>query len=105
MIDDTIITRAGELLAAAAPAGSTIILFGSYARGEAHEDSDLDFVVIEPEVRGKASEMVRLRDALDPLEVPADVVVASRHDAEKWGRTPGTVLFDALADGRVLART
>jgi uncharacterized protein len=105
VIDESAITRAGELLAAAAPAGSTIILFGSHARGGADEHSDLDFVVIEPEVSARAAEMVRLRDALDPLEIAADVVVVSREHAEGWGRVPGTVLFDALNEGRVLART
>jgi predicted nucleotidyltransferase len=105
VIDESAITRAGELLAAAAPAGSTIILFGSRARGGADEHSDLDFVVIEPEVTARAAEMVRLRDALDPLEIAADVVVVSREHAEGWGRVPGTVLFDALNEGRVLART
>lgn len=105
VIDESAITRAGELLAAAAPVGSTIILFGSYARGGADEHSDLDFVVIEPEVSSRATEIVRLRDALDPLEISADVVVVSREHAEGWGRVPGTVLFDAPTEGRVLART
>ena len=41
----------------------------------------------------------------DPLEIAADVVVVSREHAEGWGRVPGTALFDALTEGRVLART
>ena len=105
MTNDQTIVRATELLAAAAPPGSTIILFGSHSRGEADEASDFDFLVIEPEVCGRAQEMVRLRDALDPLGVAADVVVTSREDADGWGQIPGTMVFAALNEGRVLART
>lgn len=34
----------------AAPPETRVILFGSHARGEANEHSDLDFLVIEPSV-------------------------------------------------------
>jgi hypothetical protein len=49
--------------------------------------------------------MVRLRNALDPLRVAADVVVVPRKYAEEWGDVPGTMLHDALTEGRVLAET
>jgi len=49
MIDEATINKAVELLQQAAP-DATIILFGSGARGEAKEDSDLDFLVVEPSV-------------------------------------------------------
>ncbi|WP_363319324.1 nucleotidyltransferase domain-containing protein [Accumulibacter sp.] len=37
-----------------------VILFGSYARGTADDDSDLDLMVIEREVPDKAAEHIRL---------------------------------------------
>ncbi len=49
--------------------------------------------------------MVRLRGALDPLRVAADVVVLAREYVEEWGEVPGTMLHDALTEGRVLAET
>ena len=52
-----------------------IVLFGSYASGDAREDSDLDLLVIEPQVDDRAQEMVRLRRLLRPLRIPADVLV------------------------------
>ena len=67
MIDRAMISEAAKLLLQAAPTGSEVILFGSHARGDATPDSDLDFLVVEPEVKSKHSEMVRLRDALRPL--------------------------------------
>lgn len=100
-----IVDRAGRLLAAAAPPESKVILFGSHGRGDASSDSDFDFLVIEPSVASKAAEMVRLRAALDPLRVAADVVVVPREYVDQWGDVPGTLIHDALAEGRVLAET
>ncbi len=78
-----------------------MILFGSYARGDARDDSDLDFLVVEPELRARREEMARLRLALRPLRVPADVLVVSSTTYEIWADTPGTVLYEAAREGRV----
>jgi uncharacterized protein len=102
MIDQATISNAARLLLQAAPAGSEVILFGSHARGDATPDSDLDFLVVEPEVKSKRAEMVRLRDSLRPLRVPADVLVTSRAVFEDWRDTPNNVLFEAWTEGRPL---
>jgi len=101
MIDQATIADAVRLLLEAAPAGSEVILFGSHARGDAGPDSDLDFLVIEPQVTSKHQEMVRLRDVLRPLRVPADVLVTSRGVFEAWRETPNNVLYEAWKEGRV----
>ncbi len=101
MIDQATISEAVKLLLKAAPAGSEVILFGSHARGDAVPDSDLDFLVVEPNVHSKHAEMVRLRDALRPLRVPADVLVTSRAIFEDWRDTPNNVLFQAWTEGRL----
>jgi predicted nucleotidyltransferase len=100
-----IVDRAGRLLADAAPPESKVILFGSHGRGDATADSDFDFLVIEPSFASKAKEMVRLREALDPLRLAADVIVVTREYVDEWGEVPGTMLHDALTEGRVLAET
>ena len=100
MIDEAIIEEAVEMLQRAAP-GATIILFGSYARGDGREESDVDFLVVEPNVKARREEMVRLRDALRPLRIPVDVLVVSRKTYEAWADTPGTILYDAAKEGRV----
>lgn len=99
------VDRAGRLLADAAPPESKVILFGSHARGDADADSDFDFLVIEPSVTSKAKEMVRLLAVLEPLRVAADVVVVPREYVEEWGDVPGTLIHDAMREGRVLAET
>ena len=102
IIDQEQIRRAGELLRQAAPPGSGIYLFGSHARGDARPDSDVDFLVVEPEVTDQHGEMVRLRDALRPLRLPADVVVTSRQVFEAWRDTPNNLLHEAACEGRAL---
>jgi predicted nucleotidyltransferase len=102
MIDEVTIFKAAGLLLRAAPPGSEVILFGSHARGNATADSDLDFLVVEPELKAKHSEMVRLRDVLRPLHVPVDVLVTSRTAFEEWRNTPNNVLFEAWTEGRPL---
>jgi predicted nucleotidyltransferase len=79
-----------------------ILLFGSYGRGDAREDSDLDLLVIESRVVDRASAMVRLRRALRPLRLPVDVLVCSTADVERWGRQPGSALYWALREGKTV---
>lgn len=101
--DETLITEAGRRLAKVAP-DADIIVFGSRARGEAHPDSDLDLLVIEPEFRLRGKEYVRLRKELRGLDVAVDLLVYRRSEAEKWREVPGTFLYDVLREGRVLVR-
>jgi predicted nucleotidyltransferase len=101
MISEDTIQRAVELLKGAA-APSRIILFGPYARGDARENSDLDFLVTQPLVTARRREMARLSEVLHPLRVPADVLVTSDGVFEHWRNIPGTVLYEANKEGKVL---
>jgi predicted nucleotidyltransferase len=101
-VDDTLISEAGRRLAAAAP-DAQVILFGSHARGEANPHSDVDFLVVQPEVANEAEESVRLHRTLRDLRLPADVIVVSREYADRWGEVRGGVVHVALSQGRVLA--
>jgi predicted nucleotidyltransferase len=105
MVDAELISRAGRILACAAQAPARVLVFGSHARGDARDGSDLDFLVIERDVANRAAEMVRLRDALPPLEVPVDVVVVSEQHVAKWGPVKGTLIHAALAEGRLVAES
>jgi predicted nucleotidyltransferase len=56
MISRETIRQAVHLLVEAAHP-SKVILFGSYATGAAREDSDVDFLVVEPTVAHRREEM------------------------------------------------
>ncbi|MDE2823172.1 MAG: nucleotidyltransferase domain-containing protein [Chloroflexota bacterium] len=83
-----------------------IILFGSRARGDSHDSSDVDFVVLEAEPfgdgRSRHAEEVRLYDALSDFRVSKDILVFSHQDAEYWKDSLNHVLARALREGRVL---
>jgi uncharacterized protein len=101
MTDERLIAEASRRLADAAP-DAKVILFGSHARGDAQPGSDLDLLVIEPKVKSRRAEFVRLREALGNLGVPVDLVVVPESHVEEWGHFEGTMLNDALREGRVL---
>ncbi|MBI3903406.1 MAG: nucleotidyltransferase domain-containing protein [Nitrosomonadales bacterium] len=101
--ENTIQQAVARLVAAASP--SKVILFGSYARGDATEDSDLDLMVIEPEVDNKFEEMIRLHRVVGDVGTGVDVLVYSDYEASRRSQVPGTVLYWAFKEGKVLYDT
>lgn len=79
-----------------------IILFGSYARGRFDADSDLDLLVIVPNVKHLRQESLRMRRALRGLLVPVDIVVATPEQIDRLGSVAGLIYRSALSEGKVL---
>lgn len=102
MLDAVQITQAAERVAKAASRPATVIVFGSYARGDASEASDLDLLVIEPELPDKAGEYLRLKAALGRVGVGVDLLLFARPDFERRSQVPGTLPYRAKRQGRVL---
>ena len=100
MIDKHVIHQAASLIMR--DDVRKIILFGSYARGDANDESDVDLMVVEKHVRSKVKEIVRLRKLLRPLRLPIDVMVVSEQEVKDWGALPGTALYWAIKEGEVL---
>ena len=79
-----------------------IILFGSRARGEEREDSDLDLVVVEDQVENRVEEMVRLNRVLRGLILPVELLVIGEEAFREWAETPGNVYYEAQREGKIL---
>jgi uncharacterized protein len=102
---EKMIERAGRALIDAASAPAKVILFGSHARGDADEGSDLDFLVIEREVEDRLAEAVKLRRALRGFGAPVDVIVMDEALVERRAKVKGTMVDRALREGRVVAES
>ena len=77
-----------------------IILFGSYAYGTPHEDSDVDLLVIKP-TWNQISLAVQIRWALTP-PFPMDLIVRTPKEM-KWRLEEGELfLTEIVSKGKVL---
>lgn len=102
MLTPQFILDAAHRAAAAATNPLRVLLFGSYARGDADEGSDLDLLVIEREVPDKAAEYLKLHRAVGPMGVGVDVLVFSQEEFERRSQVPGTVPYWAKKEGKLL---
>ena len=102
MWDNATITSAAQLLAREAGPGCEVILFGSYARGQANSQSDLDFLVVVPDQRDYRNEAMRLMRALRPMRLYPDIIVMNTQAFSEWAQVPTTLAFEARRDGKSL---
>jgi predicted nucleotidyltransferase len=79
-----------------------IILFGSWARGEAREDSDLDLLVVLPKVEHKRKAAIEILRTLNGLPISKDVVVTTPEEIKARGHIVGDVLRPALQEGKII---
>ncbi len=89
-----------RLIAVARP--RKIILFGSYVRGQVTRDSDLDVLVVTDNgVANPREESVRLRDAVEDIDMPMDILVVQESQFNALRNTPGLIYREACENGRV----
>ena len=93
MITETTIQKAISLLVQSGHP-SKIFLFGSYARGEANDRSDLDFLIVQKEVGNRRLASVHYHDASRLLRIPVDIIVASEATFQEWEEVAGTIFYE-----------
>ena len=105
--EQTIQQAVARLVAAAKP--NKIILFGSYARGDATEDSDLDLMVIEQDVQNllqptdAVTDWYRAARALDSAAAtpPLIAVLADEKESDSRRRL-AALMLGMLGDARAI---
>ena len=102
MLAQHTILDAARRAANAASSPASVMLFGSYARGDADEGSDLDLLVIERDVPDKAAEYLKLHRAIGSMGVGVDVLVMSGEEFARRSQVPGTVPYWAVKEGKLL---
>jgi predicted nucleotidyltransferase len=78
-----------------------IILFGSYAYGSPHADSDVDLLVIMP-ARNMIDQAVRIRRALPPRSFPLDLIVRTPEFVRRGLEGEDWFLREIVGKGKVL---
>lgn len=79
-----------------------IILFGSLARGEATEESDIDLLVVVEEGFSQCSrwrELERIREHLAAFPMAKDILLYSRAEVDHWQHSPNHIIVHALEEG------
>ncbi|WP_295389849.1 nucleotidyltransferase domain-containing protein [uncultured Thiodictyon sp.] len=102
MLTEPAIREAAQRVAAAAHAPIKVILFGSYARGDADDGSDLDLLLVEQEIPDYPQEYLRVHKTLDHLRIGVDLLLFTEAEFEQqrdWWTTP---VYWAAREGKVL---
>jgi uncharacterized protein len=79
-----------------------IILFGSAARGEMNEHSDLDVLVVVRNGVHRNRTCDRIYRKLYGFGCAKDIIVVTEGDVVLYGNNPYTIIHSALKEGREL---
>jgi predicted nucleotidyltransferase len=79
-----------------------IILFGSQARGDTNTNSDVDLLVVFPEVADKRKIAIEIRRSLSEFNIPKDILVTTPAEISQRGHLIGTLLHAALREGKMI---
>lgn len=79
-----------------------IVLFGSLARGEVTTYSDVDLLVVMPDGTDRHEAAVEMRRCLRDMLTAKDIVVTTPDEIARRGHVVGTVLREALREGKVV---
>ena len=101
MIDFTDIKNVAKRIGDAANA-EAVILFGSYARGEASKSSDVDFLVIAESDLPRFKRSRELHKLFKPYPFGMDILVYTPAEIEKDRKTPLSFISTVLQEGKAV---
>ncbi len=79
-----------------------VVLFGSYARGVATDDSDVDLLVVAETSLPPRKRYGAVRRLLTDFPVAFDIIVKTPHEYARWRSVVNTIVYYAERSGRVL---
>lgn len=82
-----------------------VVLFGSYARGTAHEDSDVDVLVIVKDAtisRLKRMQAVRRQLGKYDFNFSKDILIYTTAEVEDWKNVSQAFITTAMKEGRIM---
>jgi uncharacterized protein len=104
-VTESIVDRIADLIAREVKP-VRVILFGSHARGDAENDSDIDLLVVEEQpfsdTHSRWTEIIRIRHALSSIRHPKDILVYSVAEMEKWQHSLNHIVSRCLREGKVI---
>ena len=100
-IDETLVQEiVRRVLTVARP--DKIILFGSAATGQMTRDSDIDLLIVQPEIRDRREEYLRVRRALGDIPHPVDILFITTQWFEESKDVVGGIAYPASKHGKVI---
>jgi uncharacterized protein len=102
MFSEQAIAQIAGRLAAVSSSPAKVILIGSYARGDATEDSDIDLLVLQKTLADRSAEYKRLRFEILTAKLRADLILMSEEEFEWKSLVGGTLPWWAKQEGRLL---
>lgn len=79
-----------------------VVLFGSHARGEAQESSDVDLLIIADSDLPRFKRSRELYKLIKPYPFAMDIVVYTPEEIKKGERTPVSFVSSVLKDGKTV---
>jgi len=101
MVEDRDIRQVAEQLGRTIDADQ-VILFGSHARGDASEHSDVDLLIVAKSDLPRFKRSRRLYESLNPYPFGMDLVVYTPAEIEQARQSPLSFVSTALREGKTV---
>jgi uncharacterized protein len=102
MLSPADIQHAADRIVKHATSPLRVVVFGSYGRGDATDDSDLDLLVVEKSLADFTNEYVALRKAIGPIGVGVDLLLLSDEDYQLRKHWLSSPVYWACREGKVV---